>query len=234
MDPDLDPPRVAALHRYPVKSLQGEQASSLEIDARGCAGDRLWSVRTAAGKIGSGKNTRRFAAVPRLLELRAEERAGRVVVTLPDGSAVDIDSDEASGRLSGFVGQPVTVARETDVSHFDDGPVSLVGLASIAALSRERGEDVDPARFRANVVLDTTRPFVEDGWVGRVVAVGAAVLRVEMTSPRCVMVDAKTAELPAQPGNLTTIGRINRACLGVVATVLTPGTIRVADALTVR
>ena len=56
-------PRVASLHRYPVKSLLGEDLDELTLDERGVVGDRLWSVRTRADKIGSGKSTSRFEAV---------------------------------------------------------------------------------------------------------------------------------------------------------------------------
>lgn len=229
-----DPPRVLALYRYPVKSLLGEQVPELDVDRRGCVGDRRWSVRTAAGRIGSGKDTRRFAAVPGLLELRARQDGDQVVVAFPDGSSCATDDADAADRLSGFLGQPVTLAVETDVSHFDDGPVSLIGSASVAAVASERGASVAPERFRANLLLDAGAPFVEDRWVGRELSLGTAVLRVDMTSPRCVMVDMATADLPAQHGNLTAVGRLNDACLGVVATVVTPGTITVGDVVTVH
>jgi uncharacterized protein YcbX len=191
----------------------------------------VWSVRTAADKIGSGKNTRRFAKVEGLLEVRAAEREGRVVVTFPDGSSCFADDQDAAVRLSREVGQQVTFARETSVSHYDDGPVSLIGMPSVASLSAERQADVDPSRFRPNVVLDTSGPFVEDTWVGQRLQIGSAVLRVDMTSPRCVMLDMETADLPEQHGNLKAIGALNQACLGVIATVVVPGTIRVGDAL---
>lgn len=55
------------------------------------------------------------------------------------------------------------------------------------------------------------------------------VLRVAMPSPRCVMVDMQTADLPAQPGNLKAVGRINDVLLGVVAAVSQPGTINIGD-----
>lgn len=229
-----DPIRVASLHRYPVKSMLGEDLTALEVDQRGCVGDRVWWVRTATGKIGSGKDTRRFGAVPGLLELRAEHRDGRVRIHFPDGTHCPVDTAAAGDRLSALLGQPVTVSRETEVTHFDDGPVSLIGRASVAALSRERDEDVSPARFRANVVLDTADPFIEDTWVGRDVVLGTALLRVTMTSPRCVMINAKTADLPAQHGNLAAVGRLNESCLGVIATVRRPGLVRVGDALTVQ
>lgn len=227
------PPRVIALHRYPVKSMLGEPVPRLELDSRGCVGDRVWAVRTAAGKIGSGKTTRRFAAVDGLLDLRAHQRDGHVVVSFPDGSTCTTDAPDAAQRLSHQLGQPVRLVPETDVSHHDDGPVSLIGRASVAAVGRERGEPVDPARFRANIVLDTSEAFVEDTWVGRQLQVGTAVLLVELSSPRCVMVNARTADLPVQPGNLAAVGRVNDGCLGVVARVVTPGTISVGDAVTV-
>jgi uncharacterized protein YcbX len=224
---------VISLRRYPVKSMTGESVGQLDVDERGVVGDRLWSVRTVSDKIGSGKNTRRFARLEGLLELRAAERDGRVLVTLPDGSACFTDDEDAAGRISHQLGQPVTLARETSVSHFDDGPISLIGMPSVAAVTEERQADVDPDRFRANVLLHTPGRFVEDTWVGRQVRIGTAVLHVEMASPRCVMVDMETADLPSQHGNLAAVGRLNQACLGIIATVLAPGTIRVGDTLTI-
>ena len=59
---------VAALRRYPVKSLRGEELERLEVDGRGPVGDRLWALVDEQGKLASGKPTRRFRKVPGLLE----------------------------------------------------------------------------------------------------------------------------------------------------------------------
>jgi uncharacterized protein YcbX len=213
--------------------LLGESATRLSLDRRGVVGDRVWSIRTADGKIGSGKNTRRFATVPGLLALRAVERDGRVSITLPDGSIYPTNADDVAGALSRLLGQPVTLALETDVSHFDDGPVSLIGSASVAAVVREYGEHIDPTRFRSNIVLRTVEPFVEEQWIGRHVQIGGATLLISMASPRCVMVNEATADLPPQHGVLAAVGRVNQARLGVVADVLVPGVITTGDFLKV-
>ena len=55
---------LAGLWRYPVKSLGGEACEALELEARGVAHDRVFAVRTASGKLGSGKSTRRFQPAP--------------------------------------------------------------------------------------------------------------------------------------------------------------------------
>jgi uncharacterized protein YcbX len=224
-----NPIRVVALRRFPLKSVLGELRDVVDVEVRGVVGDRTWSVRTASGKIASGKNTRRFAAVDGMLLLRAEEHDGRVEITFPDGTRRAVDEAATTEALSRHLGHPVTIARETDVSHFDDGPVSIVGSASVEALGRERDQEVDPARFRPNIVVHTDEPFIEDAWIGRRLTIGTAVLRVEARSPRCVMIDMRTADLPAQHGNLTSIGRLNEACLGVIASVEVPGRIEIGD-----
>ena len=223
--------RVASLHRYPVKSLLGESVATLDVEQRGVVGDRLWSVRTPDGKIGSGKTTRRFAALLGLLELHAAVHAGLVTVSFPDGSSCAIEDPAMPALLSEHLGRSVSVAKETEVMHFDDGPVSVLGAGSVAALSAARGVDVDPGRFRPNIVVDGPAAFGEDQWVGQRLAVGAVVLEVTMTSQRCVMVDMKTADLPAQPGNLLATGRLNGAQLGVIADVVQPGSITTGDAV---
>lgn len=106
-----------------------------------------------------------------------------------------------------------------------------MGIASVDAVAAELGNDVAAERFRANVVLQAPRAFDEDALVSRRVRLGGAVLELLMTSPRCVMVDAETDDLPAQPGVLAAVGRVHGAHLGVVARVVEPGTVRVGDEL---
>ena len=94
----------------------GERVSDSAIDERGIVADRRWSVRTAAGKIGSGKNTRRFAAVRGLQQVRAHLDGSGVLVTLPDGDRHHVESAVLQERLSELVGEPVRLAPESDVS----------------------------------------------------------------------------------------------------------------------
>ncbi len=226
--------RIASLHRYPVKSMLGETLSQLDVDERGVTGDRGWSVRTPENKMGSGKSSNRFDAVVGLLDLRAAiDDRGAVVVNFPDGSVHAVDDPAAAARLSALLGRPLTFAAETDVTHFDDGPVSILGRASVHALADARGEEVDPRRFRANLVIDTDIAFGEDDWMGRRVRAGTVELEVILPSPRCVMINMASADLAAQPGNLAALARLHDSCLGVIARVVTPGRVATGDELTV-
>ena len=128
---------VAALHRYPVKSLTGETLARADVDCRGLAGDRLWAVRDPDGKLGSGKSSRRFRRMDGLLALRATYDGQVPVVEWPDGRRLRGDDPAVDDALSAHVGRPVSLGREADVPHFDDGPVHLVTTATVGA-SRPR------------------------------------------------------------------------------------------------
>lgn len=225
---------MGSLHRYPVKSMAGETVEVLACDERGGVGDRAWALRTASGRIGSGKRTRRFEPVDGLLRLRAHTEDGVPVVTLPSGESFPVSDPGAAAALTDHLGVEVTLARESDVDHFDDGPVSVLAQASVEALGGELGAEVASARFRPNVLVEGWPAFAEDQLVGRTLRVGGVVLEVTMRSPRCVMVDMESADLPPQTGVLRAAGRANSACLGVIARVVEPGRIQVGDRVVVE
>ena len=63
------------------------------------------------------------------------------------------------------------------------GAATLLGTASLAALAAVLGEtQVDERRFRMNIGIDGLEAHAEDGWLGRRVAVGAAVVVPRGTS----------------------------------------------------
>jgi uncharacterized protein len=226
--------RVAELHRYPVKSLTGERLEELYVDARGVTGDRLWSVRDPDGKLGSGKSTRRFRRMDGLLAVRASYDGVVPVLTFPDGRVVRGDDTSVHHVLSQHVGRPVTLAREEDVSHFDEGPLHLVSTSSLRAVTPTDGAAVDARRLRPNIVVDTSGVggLPDNDWAGRRLVVGEAVVEVLYAMPRCVMLDLATVDLPADRGLLHRVTEVNAGDLGVVADVLAPGVVSLGDRVT--
>ena len=226
------PPRVAQLWRYPVKSMRGEACAALRLDARGVCGDRVLAVRTAEGKIGSGKSTRRFSRIDGLLELRSELSGETVEIVLGDGQRLAANDPEASTVLSRVLGEPVSLAREEAVSHLDAAPVHLVTTAALRALqSALPGSNLGVARFRPNLVVESegVEP-IEGAWLGRTVRIGDGVeLRLVGPAERCRMVGLAQAELPPDRAILEQLARDSDAMFGVYAEVITPGTIELGD-----
>lgn len=225
--------RLAVIRRYPVKSLVGEDLDRATVDERGLRGDRLWCVRDADGKLGSGKTTRRFRKMEGLLTLSARYDGEVPVLELGDGRVHRGDDDAVHRVLTDLVGRPVTLSREAGVSHFDEGPIHLVTTSTLRALERARGGRVDERRLRANLVLDTgaEEGFVEDAWTGRELALGdQVVLAIREPMPRCVMLNLPQQHLPEDDQLLRTAKRANDAQVGVVADVVARGQVVLGDA----
>jgi uncharacterized protein YcbX len=109
-------------------------------------------------------------------------------------------------------------------------PVTLAASASFARFSEEAGCEVDRRRFRMLFEIDGCEPHEEDGWLGRRVRVGEAVVRVVEPVERCVVTtrDPDTGERDVP--TLDILRRYRGTCdFGVRARVERPGDVAVGD-----
>jgi MOSC domain-containing protein len=96
---------VAALRRYPVKSMLGEDVNAGEVTFTGLAGDRrLAVVSRTTGKVASAKLPRLWRD---LLTLSAAVDETAVRITLPGGKTVWSSDADVDAVLSGLLAQPV-------------------------------------------------------------------------------------------------------------------------------
>lgn len=142
-----------------------------------------------------------------------------------------------------------TIARGSPAgTFFDYAVVHLVTTGTLARFAElyPRGR-FDVRRFRPNLLVSTAdgvAEFVENGWIGKTVAIGESVrLAVTDPCPRCVMSTLAQEDLPADPGILRTAARHNSlvggegrgpegvyaASVGVYAKVLSGGVVRRED-----
>jgi uncharacterized protein YcbX len=122
-------------------------------------------------------------------------------------------------------------------TYFDAFPLHLLTTSTLAELARRNATaSFDRRRFRPNFLVeldDVTPGFVENGWCGREVKVGALCVRIEMAAVRCSMTIQPQEELPQDPSVLRTIVREAAQNVGVYATVVSEGTVRVGDPIEV-
>ncbi len=106
---------VAALWRYPVKSMMGEELNASAITDRGLLGDRRFAVvDRATGKVGGAKNPRKWG---NFFDFRATysepprvgEMAPRVRIALPDGAEVTTGQGDLEQVLSRVFGRDVAL-----------------------------------------------------------------------------------------------------------------------------
>jgi uncharacterized protein YcbX len=98
---------VASIHRFPVKSMQGESLAEVELVADGMVGDRTWALRDIeTGKLASAKRPRPWAA---LLDCRATGTGDDVEVALSTGEVFHVHDPGLSLALEALLGRTVTL-----------------------------------------------------------------------------------------------------------------------------
>src|SRR4051794_12448931 len=172
----------------------GESLVTVEVDARGLAGDRAYAVVDADGKVATGKHSRRFRRRDQVFEYAARMTAEGVVVS-GRGGAWPMPGDSLDAAPSEAMGDPGPGLPQTSTPYFDACAVSLVGTASLDWCREHLEVDADRRRIRANLVVETSEPFVEETWTGVVEVGGVGLTPVERIE-RCRMVDVAQEGLP--------------------------------------
>ena len=218
--------RVAALYRYPVKSMAGEALESAEIGWHGVDGDRRIAVRRVDEAGGMPWLT--ASRLPALLTYTPVLPNVRT----PDGAELPVESDELAADIARRWGKPVQLMR---LNHgiFDEGAVSVISAGTIDGIGAACGLALEARRFRPNVLLVTDAPriFEEDAWVGSTLAFGdeGPVLHVQLRDERCAMLNLDPDTAQSSPQVMKTVVKLNDNYAGVYATVIRRGTIAVGQ-----
>ena len=141
---------------------------------------------------------------------------------MPDFSSIPPD-------LLATLGQPQR-------PYVDFAPLMLLSQQSLQSLaSAAPDSQIDVRRFRPSLLVDapSEEAFPEQSWIGKELKIGDVVLDLQMTCPRCVMTTHGFADLAKDTSVMRTIVKQAEGNLGVYATVVQPGTIRVGDSIQV-
>ncbi len=247
-------PQIVSLYRYPVKGLSPEPLGNVRLSpGEAFPGDRAYAI--AQGDALFDPAAPDYLPKTHFLMLMRNERLatlrtrfdaarGELSITAPDGSSVQGRLDRVEGRhaivdfIAAFMpedlrGMPHVV--HADGHMFSDVPakfVSLINVASCAALEPLAGRPVDPLRFRANIYFDGLPAWEELDWNGRRLRIGTVELEVTKRTQRC----AATNVDPQSGVRDLNIPRLlhqnfGHADNGIYAKVLTGGEIRAGDSL---
>ncbi|HXC72845.1 MAG TPA: MOSC N-terminal beta barrel domain-containing protein [Pyrinomonadaceae bacterium] len=118
-------------------------------------------------------------------------------------------------------------------TYFDAFPIHVLTTASLEMMKRlNPAATWDVRRFRPNFLIETD-PAIKDPieveWGGQKVRLGGVELKCEIPTPRCGMTIQAQAEFPKDPSILRTIVKDADQNLGIYASVITAGEIRIGD-----
>jgi len=222
---ETDATGIAAIYRYPVKGLSPESLARVTLSPGRCLPhDRRFAIALGSTRFDPARPEwlakthfvmlMRDEALARLktsFDPATEELAietgegGRLSASLADPAGCRAIADFVAEFLGPAVERPLHVVAAPGHTFADarrkpnattDQYVSLINLASIAALEQSIGAAVDPLRFRANVYFSGAPPWQELDWIGHEIGLGGAKLRVIAPITRCAatQVNLQTAK----------------------------------------
>lgn len=230
--------RVAALQRFPVKSMAAEPLTVAELDWQGIEGDRQYAfVRAANGTRFPWLTAREVPAMV-LHTARfsdpAQPKRATVLVETPDGAVMPLHDALLHRHLEAAAREPVAliqVARGV----YDSMPVSIQTTGGHARIEAAHGGTLDPRRFRTNILIESDLSATD--WQGLRLAFGppedGAVLHCADPIARCVLTTIDPDTGAKDPRVLRTIAQGFGNCYGLYAAPARPGLIRLGDVVRV-
>jgi MOSC domain-containing protein len=247
--------RIQAIYRYPVKGLSPQALGRTELKpGLTLPADRLYAIENGP----SGFDPAAPAYFPkvqflmlmrneRLAALRTDYDEPSHTLTIHwegrEAAAGDLRTKEGRLAVEAFFrrfmpaelrGPPKVLAG--DGHSFSDVAkkvVSIINLASVAAVENAAGAAVDPLRFRANVYVEGWPAWREFELLDREIGLGSARLKVVKRIVRCAAteVDPDTGirDLPIPNTLMQTFGH---ADCGIYAEVISGGAIAIGDQVT--
>ncbi len=231
--------RVREVWRYPVSSLGGEALASITVSPDGIEGDRRFALFDPdTGLAAAPEKETRWR--PALFITASQPPTGLPVLRFADGAEHALDDSALPDRLAEHFGFPAAIGlvgsgdyRFPVVSNrYAPAPLHLLTTASVSALAAVTGlPPLDARRFRPSVLIETEddEGFIENDWVGHMVRIGEADIRVTEASRRCGMTLVAQPGMAEEPDVLRGIMRHNKRNLGVYATPAAPVTLSVGD-----
>ncbi len=240
------PDVVRSVGFSPVKGMRHLALDHVDLDEQGAVGDRAFCLVDP-----EKQRVLRTVQHPSLIAVVAHTAGDLLTMTLPSGEQargpatssgesitcdywgrqVDLALTDGphAALVSDWLGLDVRLARAPRGAVVFADPITVVTTASVEAL----GEQVQPARFRATLVVETDEPWVEDTWLGRELTVGGATIRIGGPIPRCAVIDhhpetgEKDARLLKELVKERPTNRAGEPMFGVYATVVEPGRVTV-------
>jgi uncharacterized protein YcbX len=253
----LKPARIHAIHRYPVKGLTPEPLTRTELaPGRTVPFDRMYAIEN--GPSGFDPAEPRYFPKIRFLMLMRNARLAELRTSFDEASHVltvrnearesargDLRTPEGRAAIEQFFAEfcadellgPPKVLHSEGHSFSDVAKkvVSIINLASVAALENAAGAAIDPLRFRGNLHVDGWPAWSEFDLVGQVISIGPSVrAKVVKRIVRCAATEVDPAtgirDLPVPRIIMDNCGHMD---CGVYAEVIEGGPIAVGDGISV-
>ena len=196
--------RLAGIVRHPIKSIGYEVLPRVSLtEGRALPFDRHWAVAHEAAKFAARElagwssklNFVRGVASAELMAVTARLEGGVVTLSHPRQGEITVEPEAQAEELLRWLAPlwPESRPAPRSVEHVADQAmtdvpepfVALLGTASNRAVGEALKTELSMHRWRGNLWVDGWEPLEEFSLIGRQIAIGGAILRIEERITRC-------------------------------------------------
>ena len=243
-----------SIYRYPVKGLSSDSLALARLSAgRMLAADRLYAIEN--GPSGFDPAAPAHLSKTRFLMLMRNEKLAALKTSFDaDNQVLTVRHDgkiKAEGALNTAQGRAaielffadfcadelrgppkILHAEGHNFSDVTAKVISIINLASVAAIEKVVGATVDPLRFRANLYVMGWPAWHEFDLIGETLAIGEARLKVVKRITRCAATNVRPGEgIRDMEIPKTLMQHFNHMDCGIYAEVIADGVIAPGDAV---
>src|SRR6185437_12041326 len=251
----MSDPRIQAIYRYPVKGLSPQALTRVALaPGQTLPADRLYAIEN--GPSGFDPAAPAYFPKQRFLMLMRNARLAALRTDYDDlthtltihwegreAARGDLRTKEGRLAIEAFFrrfmpdelrGPPKVLSGQGhSFSDVAKKVVSIINLASVAAVENAAGAPVNPLRFRGNIYVQGWPAWHEFGLLGREIGLGIARLKVIKRIVRCAATEVDPdSGLRDVPVPSTLMQAFGHADCGVYAEVMTGGQVLVGDPIT--
>ena len=258
-------PILKKITRYPIKGLSGENINKILLEENQVLpGDREFAF-ARSHVLFDEKNpvylrkTNFLALVQdeKLAELKTtfDPKLKRLIIKIKEETVLDeiivneININKVEVFFQKYLNlgsnnkprlvQGTKYENDKNLKHsFSDLPekaISIINLNTISDFEKKIGKNIDPSRFRANLLIDNIDPWKEFNWVGKTIEIGDCILEVFKRTQRCAATNVNPENALRDiniPNEINShFGHLD---LGVYAKVIKTGVISVNDKLSLN
>lgn len=230
--------KIKEINRYPIKSFAGESLDRCKVEKYGLYGDRIHAFIDETKDGWDSYFTAR--SIPKMLVYRAklengncENEMGAVSITSPDGRVLKWN-EHLLTEIQTYSKKKMAMMscnmENSELMAVDASSILIITDSTIRRLEEIWGKELDPRRFRANLVVEIEDiAFHEQNWIGKGLSVGSAELQVDTYCERCSMITIDPDTLERDSSLLKKVNEEMNLKFGVYASVRKTGQIHIGE-----
>lgn len=190
--------KLLRIIRFPIKGFRGEEVINVSLkQGQGIPHDRRWAIRN--GSLSPNNSTQGWEPCQAFIRMTQHEELplyqmtnndASFYLTHPNGERIAIQqNDDTNKKLSQwFTHKNIELSYSNNQTAYwdhQDAHISIINTTTIKAVSKTAGIELDPQRFRGNLLIETSEPWTELSLIGKRLSIGHVTLEILRPIDRC-------------------------------------------------